>query len=317
MRPIAAAVAFALACASPVEAQDSTPGPLTVDGITLHHRVVGTGTDTVIVPMGSALGDRLEPLAASRTLVFYDMRGRGRSDAVTDPGRLGFDEDVRDLEAVRRHVGAGRVSVIGYSYLGAVAARWAMRYPEHVDRLALLAPMPPRAPHPDALGADDVVRLLGPEAAGRLQTTPEALPATTPGCREWWRAVAPLYVGSATDAATLLPDLDLGCDLPNERPRSFMATLGAVLGGLGTYDWRAAVRSIHRPVLVLHGADDRAAPPAGGREWAEAVDDGHLETVEGAGHFVLFERPLTVLRLLDGFLPGSRRPPEPGLTPAP
>lgn len=56
----------------------------TDDGARLYYRVVGTGSPIVIVPAGFFLERDLARLARRRTLVFYDMRGRGRSSPVAD-----------------------------------------------------------------------------------------------------------------------------------------------------------------------------------------------------------------------------------------
>lgn len=79
------------------------------DGMCLYYRVVGSGLQAIVVPVGFYLEPFLDRLASpERTLVFYDPRGRGRSDAV-DPSRVSLDHQVRDVEAVRRHLGFERM----------------------------------------------------------------------------------------------------------------------------------------------------------------------------------------------------------------
>ena len=56
--------------------------------------------------------------APGRTVLFYDMRNRGRSDAVKDLSQVTMENDVRDLESVRAHFGVKKATLIGYSYLG-------------------------------------------------------------------------------------------------------------------------------------------------------------------------------------------------------
>jgi pimeloyl-ACP methyl ester carboxylesterase len=86
-----------------------------------------------------------------RTVVLYDPRGRGRSDEIKDPSLVGMDNEVRDIEALRRHLSLDRVSLVGWSYLGGVVALYAARYPERVDSVVQVGPMPLRkVPHWDA-----------------------------------------------------------------------------------------------------------------------------------------------------------------------
>jgi alpha-beta hydrolase superfamily lysophospholipase len=110
---------LALLLATPLAATaqiDSTSPPAaregrlaTDDGARLFYRVVGSG-EPVIVPGGLFLEREFARLGRGRTVVFYDMRGRGRSDPVPDSTRVTIQHEVRDLEAVRRHIGAERVA---------------------------------------------------------------------------------------------------------------------------------------------------------------------------------------------------------------
>jgi pimeloyl-ACP methyl ester carboxylesterase len=82
--------ALMLALASKISAQTPAANEgfaSAEDGIRLHYRVEGSGSQTVIVPAGLFLHRDLRSLAAGRRVVFYDMRGRGQSDRVDDTTR--------------------------------------------------------------------------------------------------------------------------------------------------------------------------------------------------------------------------------------
>src|SRR5688572_19866652 len=51
------------------------------DGTNIYYRQVGSGGPAVIIPGSLFLFEALQRLGTGRTLLFYDMRGRGRSDA--------------------------------------------------------------------------------------------------------------------------------------------------------------------------------------------------------------------------------------------
>jgi proline iminopeptidase len=70
--------------------------------------------------------------------VYFDFRGQGRS-ARGDPKRYTLDENVEDMEALRRHLGLGPIVSLGTSYGGMVAMAHAARYPESVSHLILVA----------------------------------------------------------------------------------------------------------------------------------------------------------------------------------
>lgn len=279
---------------------------VTRDGVELWWTARGTGPDTVVVPGAWMLAGPLGPLARNRTLLFYDMRSRGRSERVDDVDRLGLGFDVRDLENVRRHFGLERMSLVGFSYLGGVVARYAMRRPERAERLALLGSIPPRNPAPYSEAAPDVRTYLD---AGRLEQLEElraeGVPDTDPVrfCRAYWRTMLPAYTASPEAAERLAEELDLGCELPNERPDAFGRVLDHLEAELESYDWRTEAGELEVPTLLLHGLRDHVAPAGGAREWAEALPEARFEGLERAGHLLWAERTERVLSVLDGFLP--------------
>ena len=63
------------------------------------------------------------PLAARMQLVYFDHRGQGRS-AAGDPATYTLDENVEDMEALRRHLGLGRSSPSAHHMVG--WSRWRM-----------------------------------------------------------------------------------------------------------------------------------------------------------------------------------------------
>src|SRR5262249_18605420 len=99
-------------CLSPLQARQCVPpkaetGYVTSkDGVRLYYAKVGSGTKSVIIVPGRLFTFRdFQPLAKRRTLIFYDMRDRGHSDAVADNSKISLQHDVEDLEAVRAHFG--------------------------------------------------------------------------------------------------------------------------------------------------------------------------------------------------------------------
>lgn len=277
----------------------------TRDGVRLHATRVGRGDDAVIVPGAWLLSRPLGHMSPEHTFIYYDMRSRGRSERVDGPDRLGFSLEVRDLEDVRRHFGLEKLSLIGFSYLGGVVARYAVEHPERVKRLVLLGAIPPRSPAPYTEAAPDPEEFLGPERVRRLRALREGRstdedPVTA--CREYWRTMLPLYTAGPEAAARLAGSLDLGCELPNERPVEFERVLGQVTEELETYDWREEARQLGVPALVLHGASDHVAPVGGAEEWAASLADPRLLVFVGAGHLLWAERPEQIRAAVRQFL---------------
>jgi pimeloyl-ACP methyl ester carboxylesterase len=128
----------------------------------------GQGNSTV-----SESFNRDLPLPKDHYMVVFDQRGTGKSGALNCPEleretkrpldvraaacakRLGpkralytTRDSVEDLEAVRKRIGDERITIYGVSYGTKVAEAYALRYPEHVDRLILDSVVPPEGQSP-------------------------------------------------------------------------------------------------------------------------------------------------------------------------
>ena len=276
----------------------------TEDGVRLFFQTVGNGPQVVVIPNGIPLLDDFAGLAAGRTLVFYDVRNRGRSDQPSDAASLkrGIHNDVDDLDAVRRELGRATVDLIGHSYMGLMAVLYALKHPAHVNRLVQVGPMEPRPgkQYPVPLtGADNTLR----EVFARITELQKERGSTEPEefCRRFWSVLRLIYVVDPGDA----DGIDWGrCHLPNER--SFMKywTESILPSIQGTKLGAEELATVKTPVLTVHGTRDRSAPYGGGREWASLLPNARLVTVENAGHAPWIEAPETVFGAIDAFLAG-------------
>jgi proline iminopeptidase len=172
-----AALLGVLVQASPVP----TPSPAVSEGFfagsggtRLFHRRVGSGARAIVFLHGGpgsnfrGIGEFIEPLAGpGRMVVLYDQRGGGRSELVTDPALLTAEHHVRDLEALRAHLGVEKMALVGLSWGAALAALYTAEHPQRVERLVLVSPMAP-AKKPfftERLARLDALR--GPAASAR------------------------------------------------------------------------------------------------------------------------------------------------------
>src|SRR5581483_12448822 len=119
------------------------------DNQTIWYTIKGKGAPIVVIhggpgmDSGSLRGD-LTPLEANHRLVYYDQRGGGRSSLPADTKLLTIDHHVDDLEALRKHLGIDKITIVAHSFGPAIAAQYAIKYPEHIDRMIFLGPIPPR-----------------------------------------------------------------------------------------------------------------------------------------------------------------------------
>jgi proline iminopeptidase len=280
----------------------------TPDGVRLFYQRVGSGAQLVILPARLFLIRDFRRLAKGRTLIFYDMRDRGRSDAVKDPKKIGIQDDVNDLEWIRRHFGIEKPNLIGFSYLGMMVMLYATEFPDHVGRIVQIGPVPRRfdAQYPPELRATDGGTVPDPVAMKKLEEMEKNGDISTHPrefCEKEWEITRVQLVGDPANAAKLGPSK---CDMPNEWPVHLYPHFEASMASIQTLDLpKEKVARLRIPVLTIHGTRDRNAPYGSGREWAMDVGDGRLVTVLGAAHMSWVEAPDLVFSSIETFLNGE------------
>jgi epoxide hydrolase 4 len=214
-----------------------------------------------------------------------DGRGYGLSDKPPSVAAYGVETIVDDVRGLIAAAGRASAHVVGHDWGGAIAWRFAERYPEHLERLAIL-----NAPHPwvfaHTLRANPKQRRKSAYfALFQLPVLPEML-LRARDCRILERSL----VRSSRPGTFSTDDL--------AAYRRAWARPGALKGMLDWY--RAALRSpvqderlprIRAPTLVLWGVQDAALEPAMAQESVALCDDARLVTFEGAGHWLQHEEP--------------------------
>jgi pimeloyl-ACP methyl ester carboxylesterase len=80
----------------------------------------------------------VEALSADRTVVTWDQRGHGESDAPSDPGAYGHEQCVADMLALLDAVGAGQAVLVGMSLGGYLSLEFHLAHPQRVAGLVLV-----------------------------------------------------------------------------------------------------------------------------------------------------------------------------------
>lgn len=275
----------------------------TEDGARMHYRVVGEGEQTVVTPMEEFLTAALEPLARDRRLVFFDPLGRGASDA-TPLEAVSEDRQLRDLEALRVQLGLERFTLLGWSGLGKLVARYAIAHPERVERILLVSPVGPSSdPWPLEPGIptrDEKVDRVAYEQLQADRASGAFGADSALACRTENLILLPTSFVDRS-MAHLVPDV---CRFPNEWPERLYPYFGALLGSFGTFDHRPAFRALDIPTLVIHGREDGIAV-SGGRAWVEGQPGKRMVVLSPAGHFPFLEAPWAFLDAAEAFLAGD------------
>ena len=110
-----------------------------VNGVEFTYELAGRGPAVVLLHAGiadSRMWDgQFDALAATHTVVRYDLRGFGRTPPAPGP----FDH-AGDLRALLDALGLARVALVGCSQGSRVALDFALSHPARVERLVLTSP---------------------------------------------------------------------------------------------------------------------------------------------------------------------------------
>ena len=241
---------------------------------------VDGAADAPVVVLSNSLGatrgmwDPQVPALAERfRVVTYDTRGHGDSPAPTGPYTL--DDLVDDLVALLDEVGAERAHVAGLSLGGMTAMRLAIREPDRVHRLALLATSAEPDPTP----------FLERAAAVRSGGTAPLAPAVAS------RWVTPGYAAEHPDLVARLEAMIAGAD--DEGYAACCEVVAAV-------DLLADLGGITAPTLVVSGKEDPALPPEHQQRIADGIAGAELLTVSPGAHLPNLEQPGQVTGALLG-----------------
>lgn len=277
-------------------------GYVTVDeGVELRYKTIGEGPEAVIIPAAVYMQYEFEQLAdESRTLILYDQRGRGKSSAVADASKISMDFEIADLEAVRQHFGKEKVSLIGWSYLGGVVVLYAAQYPEHVNRVVQIGPIPPTydfyaQASSTPLDEESMAQLNKLQEEGVAESDPERY------CTEFWEIYMKRIFFDSDKIGLMRSDK---CKCPNEMPDNVNMQLLAIIGKLKEWDWREMAQSLDVPVLTIHGDSD-TLPLEGSRMWVSSLRNARLLFVKESGHLPFVEQPGVFYPAVDTFLKGD------------
>ena len=263
------------------------PQPETVEVAAGALRVLEQGEgDEVIVLLhgfGGDLGNWMfnaEALAGGRRVLAIDLPGHGGS--TKDVGAGDLDALTDAVTQVLDARGVERAHLAGHSMGGLVAAALAVRAPDRVASLALIAPVG----FGEEINAEYIDGFIAARTRRELKPV-LALLFSDPG----------LITRQLVDDVLRYKRLDgvddaLGTLASSLFPRGRQARMIAPeLGDAGV------------PVLVVWGAEDRVLPASG----AERAPAGaRVEVLEGRGHSPHMEAAGDVNRLLEEFVAGAR-----------
>ena len=276
-----------------------------INGVALHVVLAGSASAKPLVFLHGfpefwfAWRHQIDHFASSGyRVIIPDQRGYNLSEKPAGIASYSIDLLAKDVVGVLDTVTDSKAFIVGHDWGAIVAWYLAARYSERVRRTAMLS-----VPHPRIV-IKNLIR-----NPTQLRRSWYLLFFQLPWLPEWMlrgRDWAPLVQALRdTSPRGVFSDADL------EQYKESWSRKGALTAMLNWY--RAALLSpsklavdpeasrVKVPALLILGKNDQFAGEAMARESLHYCDDGHLEMLETAGHWIHHEEPTQVNTLLSQF----------------
>jgi proline iminopeptidase len=289
--------------------------------IQLYHFSQGKGRNVLVIHGGPGMPFRepmrgLEPLTSSYRFHYYDQRGCGKSTRPIDrfesqnmyenmtklDQTLGMGAQIADIERIRQLLGEDKLILVGHSWGGFLASLYAAEFPEHVESLILISPANMLVmPQPDAesdLFASVRARLPASKLAEYDAFMKDYFDFNT----LFTHSDAELVARDTKFGEYYISVVDLKADqaIQQGEPGGWM-TWGMYVSLGQRHDYRAALKKVSAPVLVIHGADDLQSEAAS-RLYSDTFPNAQFAVIENASHFSFQQQPKQFFKIVTDFL---------------
>lgn len=232
----------------------------------------------------------MDPLGEFAQVIYLDLRGQGRSARQSpDYYQVGIMAD--DVAAFCVELGIEQPVVLGHSFGGWVALNLAVRHPDFLGRLILLATS--AKDEQPAWDLDCLERIAGKELREVAART-AAGQATEEDGQRFQRELVPFFWYPPKPEVVSLLDRnpfrneDIGRQMEERFPHP--SDIQSQLGGIVS------------PTLVLHGRNDWVIPITESEEMARQIPHAQLYIFEQAGHSVPYDAPEELIEQIRLFL---------------
>lgn len=232
-------------------------------------------------------------------LIFIDQRGCGLSKKDKQKNYT-LENNIEDIEALRKYLGLNKINVLGVSYGGMVAQGYAIRYQKNLESLILVS----TAPSYNFLEtAKNNLKKIGTKQQisiceeflwnGRFKNNREV--------DRYFKIMDPLYIYTKKKKrkrlATNKTELShiqniLSFDVLNVGFKTF----------LRNFNFISQLKKIKCPTLIMSGEQDWVCMPEHAKVIADNISDSNLKIFKNCGHALTTDANDQYIKLIKKFL---------------
>ena len=215
-------------------------------------------------------------------VILHDFRGQFKSDKPEGP--YSFKQHAADAKALFDHLGVERVHMVGISYGGAVAMRFALEYPELLATLTVMTSL--SEPDPVTVG---------------LISGWKTFCDTGDGEAFFWGLAPSVY------SAKFLTESRAVCQQMAEAigrvPPAYLEGQKNIYDTLTTDVYITdRLHEITCPTLVISAEEDILTPPKLSQIIADHIPGAEYLSLPGSGHVCILEKPNELVSAVFGFV---------------
>ena len=271
-------------------------------GISLYYEVIGSGEGAPLVVANGGpgfdhtylhLSDAWDTIGKSRRVVMYDQRGNGRSSPIAPGISCTLRDQIEDLEAVRAHIGADRIDLLGHSWGGFLVMAYAARYPQHIERLLIVDSAAPKWSDTVFLFKDVFPEGVEREDAAGFAAQMGDQNAAKSAVREY---LSMLFYSPEKRDAALAKMVDV------DENREVNQAIGR---DLQHFDLNPELPKFHFPTVVMTGRYDMNVAPVVAYKIHRAIPNSTFVVFDRSGHMPFYEEPDKFVGTVQQFLTGQ------------
>lgn len=242
----------------------------------------------------------LEALATDRPVILYDQSGCGNSKKTTDEtfDNWTFTHYLQELEQFINALGYEKVILLGYSWGGTLALKYASLHQGKLEALVLASPLVSTKQW--VSDCKTLATSISPEF---LEVIEKHEAAGTTADSEYQEATTTFYNNFLCRLQPWPKNVLDSCNVMNPvvyhkmwGPSEFTAT-----GNLQDVDLTSELANIEIPTLLSCGRYDMATPERM-HEYASMLSNGKVIVLENSAHMNIPEEPHTYVQILHDFL---------------
>jgi len=305
---------------SPAAAFKIEEGFVDAGGVLIYYKAVGNGPPLMLLHGGPGashdyLLPYLLPLARTNRLVFIDERGSGRSARLEDPSGYTVEAMADDVEAVRKALALGKISLLGHSYGGVLAQAYALKYQDNLTHLILASTFHSTRQLNEVFRR--MMAAMTPELRGRIEAMEKA--GLYGHGKDYEKNRYTDEYAKAAWGEGYFPYLYRRHPDPNYDPADMSGTSWELYrtmwgshgeyvidGNLTSVEYADRLGSIHVPTLITVGDHDESDPSIA-RDMQRCIPGSQLVVLPDSGHMTFVDQPGLFLKAVDDFVHAPSR----------